>query len=190
MLILPVSNNMSYDPYEKNLGKEKEQSVDIGRQVDIAIEKFSPSVSSEPSYEYVNDKDGSDVSTGVYKIEHNEDGKLRVVLKDPASDGKAVLVDGTKDSGRGNDTDVKTAVAASKKTKRKTKECTVNTDRVDAEIKKLKGQKRQIEQEIKNASNDEEKIAELKIHLANIVTELRMKDNDSYRKQNASYSYD
>lgn len=67
--------------------------------------------------------------------------------------------------------------------------CTVNTDNVDAEIAQLKQNVKQIEQQIKNASNDEEKRQELERELLQAKSELSSKDTDTYRKANASYSY-
>lgn len=63
--------------------------------------------------------------------------------------------------------------------------CTINTDNVDHEIEKLKEEQKQLEQEIKSASGNEEKIKALEIKLARVVNELRQKDNDNYRRQNA-----
>lgn len=66
--------------------------------------------------------------------------------------------------------------------------CTVNTDRVDREIQQLKEKKEQLEQQIRAAAGDEEKTKKLEQKLAQIEQELCQKDNDSYRRQNASVS--
>ncbi len=66
--------------------------------------------------------------------------------------------------------------------------CTVNTDKVDAEIKKLKEEKQQIEQQIKRTDNDD-KCKELKRQLSQIESKLSAKDNEGYRKQHATYTY-
>ena len=68
------------------------------------------------------------------------------------------------------------------------KKCTTNTDKVYREIKKLKEQKQQLEQQIKAASGDEEKIKELEKKLSQVEGELSQKDNDTYRRQNAVFS--
>lgn len=60
-----------------------------------------------------------------------------------------------------------------------------NTDKVDAEIQKLKLKKAQIEQKISSAQNPD---ANLQKQLAQIENELRQKDNDSYRKAHAKFS--
>ena len=66
--------------------------------------------------------------------------------------------------------------------------CTTDTSGVDREIKNLKAQKKQLEQQIKAASGDEKKIRELEKKLEQIDHQLSQKDNDTYRRQNASVS--
>ena len=68
---------------------------------------------------------------------------------------------------------------------KKAEQCTTNTDNVDKEIEKLKEEKKQLEQQIKSAAKDTEKVNELKKKLVQIEGELRQKDNDTYRRQNA-----
>lgn len=68
------------------------------------------------------------------------------------------------------------------------KQCTTNTDKVDREIKQLKEEKRLLEQQIKMASGNPQKIMELQKKLSMIEQELHQKDNDIYRRQNASVS--
>ena len=58
--------------------------------------------------------------------------------------------------------------------------CTSNTDRVDAEVKQLRQEKEQL----RGASGDEKREAALKQKITRIDVELRMKDNDTYRRQN------
>ena len=72
--------------------------------------------------------------------------------------------------------------------KKTAEKCTANTDQVDREIKKLKEKQQQLEQQIKSASGDEEKVRELEKKLAQVEMELGQKDNDTYRRQNASFS--
>lgn len=60
-----------------------------------------------------------------------------------------------------------------------------NTDKVDAEIQKLKLKKAQLEQKISSAQNPD---ANLQKQLAHIENELRQKNNDTYRKAHAQFS--
>ncbi|MEN6488345.1 MAG: hypothetical protein ABFD66_05605 [Smithella sp.] len=62
---------------------------------------------------------------------------------------------------------------------------TINTDQVDAEIQKIREEKQQIEQEMRRAAGDDTKSAKLEQRLEFIESELKMKDNDNYRRQQA-----
>lgn len=59
-----------------------------------------------------------------------------------------------------------------------------NTDKVDAEIQKLKAKKAQLEQKISSAQNPD---VNLQKRLAQIENELHQKDNDTYRKAHAQF---
>ena len=56
------------------------------------------------------------------------------------------------------------------------------------EIEKLKEEKEQLEQQIKAAAGDKEKVKVLEKKLAQIEGELSQKDNDTYRRKNAVIS--
>ncbi|MCI9075272.1 MAG: hypothetical protein HFH10_05635 [Dorea sp.] len=66
--------------------------------------------------------------------------------------------------------------------------CTGSTDKVDREIEKLKREKQELEQRL-NTETDEARIKDLKTKLAQVERELRQKDNDTYRRQHASYTF-
>ncbi len=72
--------------------------------------------------------------------------------------------------------------------KKPAEKCTASTDKVDKEIEKLKEKKKQLEQEIKAASGDEEKVRKLEKKLAQVESELSQKDNDTYRRQHTSFT--
>ena len=63
---------------------------------------------------------------------------------------------------------------------------TTNTDKVDREIKRLKEKREQLEQQL--ASADPQAAEALERQLAQVESELRQKDNDTYRRQNAVIS--
>lgn len=58
----------------------------------------------------------------------------------------------------------------------------ISTDKVDAEIRLLKNKKAQLEQKIKASGDDK---ADLERQLALLEDELRLKDNETYRKQHS-----
>lgn len=64
----------------------------------------------------------------------------------------------------------------------------VSSDQVDAELRKIREQKQQIEQEMRRATGDDTKRAKLEKRLESIESELQMKDNDDYRRQHAQYT--
>ena len=98
--------------------------------------------------------------SGRYRLGKDEDGKPKIDF------------DGPEKSGSGKDG----------------QSCTCNTDKVDREIEKLKKQKQELEQQI-NRETDESKIEDLKAKLAQVEKELSQKDNDTYRRQHAVYTY-
>lgn len=64
--------------------------------------------------------------------------------------------------------------------------CTCNTDRVDGEIKRLREKQEQLEQQLRRA--DGEKAENIKKQLESVSAELAIKDNDTYRRQNAVFT--
>lgn len=67
----------------------------------------------------------------------------------------------------------------------KKKSTTASTDKVDAEIRKIKNQKAQLEQKIAAEANPNE---DLQRQLAQLENELRQKDNDNYRRTHSNFS--
>ncbi len=97
------------------------------------------------------------------------------------SEGK-VMYDDSKRAAKAKDVQPKEEPA------KKAEKCTTNTDNVDREIEKLKEEKKQLEQQIKAAAGDKEKVKVLGKKLARIEGQLSQKDNDTYRRQNAVIS--
>lgn len=65
--------------------------------------------------------------------------------------------------------------------RRGSEKCTADTDKADREIEALKKKRTELEKQLISCS-DERKEAELERKLANAENELRMKDNNSYRR--------
>ncbi len=68
------------------------------------------------------------------------------------------------------------------------RQTTVNTDRVEAEIRKLNQEKQRIQQALGRATGDDAERERLQKRFEMIEAELSMKDTDTYRRQNAEYS--
>lgn len=64
--------------------------------------------------------------------------------------------------------------------------CTCNTDRVDGEIKRLHEKQEQLEQQLRAAEG--ENAERIRKQLESVSAELAMKDNDTYRRQNAVFT--
>lgn len=100
--------------------------------------------------------------------------------------GRAACADGPEDPNRSEENapqnPEKTAKDAGEK------RCTVNTDRVDREIEKLKQERKELEQQLRSET-DEAKRQTAQQRLEQVERELNQKDNDAYRRRNAVYTY-
>lgn len=105
-------------------------------------------------------------SAGVYKISRDDMGRP-VVQTDESRQGKPDRVKEKPDEQGDKPTIVKT---------------TLNTDQVDREIDKLKQTQTKMKQQIAATKDEKEKQA-LQTKLEQIKAELKMKDNDAYRRQ-------
>ena len=105
-------------------------------------------------------------SAGVYKISRDDMGRP-VVQTDQSRQGKPDRVREKPDEQGDKPTIVKT---------------TLNTDQVDREIDKLKQTQTKMEQQIAATKDEKEKQA-LQTKLEQVKAELKMKDNDAYRRQ-------
>lgn len=123
-----------------------------------------------PKDEYINSEKSGNKSSGLYRLERDKNGNLKVMYDNPKRAAKP------KD------------VQSEEEPVKEAEECTTNTDNVDREIEKLKEEKKQLEQQLKAAVGDKEKVKELEKKLAQIEGELSQKDNDTYRRQNAVIS--
>lgn len=123
-----------------------------------------------PKDEYISSEKSGSKPSGLYRLGQDENGNPKVMYDDPKRVAKA------KD------------VQPKEEPAKKAEKCTTNTDNVDREIEKLKEEKKQLEQQIKAAAGDKEKVKVLEKKLAQIEEELSQKDNDTYRRKNAVIS--
>ena len=160
---------------EKVLGASKVQKPEEeaqGRQLKPVMDEYVPEEPQEPSGRYWMGKD--------------EDGQPKIYFDDPerAADAPrqpedAPEAEEPKQAGQG------AKGPEGKKNKDETWEC--NTDKVDREIEKLKKKQQELEQRL-NSETDEAKIKDLEHQLAQVEQELKQKDSDTYRRQNAAYT--
>lgn len=123
-----------------------------------------------PKDEYINSEKSGSKSSGLYRLGQDKNGNLKV------------MYDNLKRAAKPKD------VQQEEEPAKEAEQCTTNTDNVDREIEMLKEEKKQIEQQLKAAVGDKEKVKELEKKLAQIEGELSQKDNDTYRRQNAVIS--
>lgn len=124
-----------------------------------------------PHDEYISSEKEGARPSGLYRVGQDEDGSRKIFYDDPRKAGKADEKKEPKVNGENP--------------KDSEEEWVGNTDKVEREIRELKEKKRQIEQQLRAASGDEEKTEELEQKLTQVENELRQKDNDTYRRQNA-----
>ena len=105
-------------------------------------------------------------SAGVYQVTHDENGQ------------KIIQVDKSCETAQGQPK----AKPQDESEKPNIVKTTVNTDKVDKEIEKLKQTQTQLEQKIAAAKEPKEK-EKLEAQLAQVNAELKAKDNDTYRQQ-------
>lgn len=65
---------------------------------------------------------------------------------------------------------------------------TGNTDKVDAEIRKLKEKLKSLQQQLARAQDDPQEQAKLEKEISQVENELRTKDTDAYRRQHTQFS--
>lgn len=153
------SNYRTYkNDYLESLQDGKDKAEEVGKEQSAANKRESIPL---PKDEYISSGESGSRPSGLYRMGQDENGNSKVLYDDPKKSG------GTDGNGE---------------------EVTSNTDAVDREIEKLKKQKQQLEQQIKAASGDEEKVTELERKLLKVERELSQKDNDTYRRQHAVIS--
>lgn len=118
--------------------------------------------------EYVQEE--KSVPIGLYQLARDEEGKQKIVFDEPSVQN-------------GEQTE------AADEDKLREVKCTVDTDKVDAEIRKIKEKKDKLEQQLVQAADNPEKQEKLQRQLQQLERDISMKDNDAYRRQHAEYSF-
>ena len=160
---------------EKMMGASKVQKPEEeaqGRQLKPVMDEYVPEEPQEPS--------------GRYWMGRDEDGQPKIYFDDPerAADAPKQPED-APEAEEPDSADQGAKGPEGKKDKGETWEC--NTDKVDREIEKLKKKQQELEQRL-NSETDEAKIKDLEHQLAQVEQELKQKDSDTYRRQNAAYT--
>ncbi len=118
------------------------------------------------------------IPTGLYWMGKDEDGQPAIFFDDPE-----VQVD--RSPGQKDAEELRPEKLTPTK---KAETVTANTDQVDQEIRKLREEKEQLQQQL-NSETDQQKIKELERKLATVQRELEQKDNDAYRRQHTVLTF-
>lgn len=157
--------------------QEQTQKSDQSSAVRPSYDQYIPSGSSSESLSGAAVKSHTGADSG------NPDSGEGIPAKDtPVAD---ISADGSPEKEAAHGTEG--AARGSGKPEEEEK-CTANTDRVDAEIEALKKKRQQLEQQITGASDDPDKKQKLEKELQAVEQELKLKDNDSYRKQHTTFT--
>lgn len=158
MAIRPITDFQASGTADINRGDNPKQP----KSNDMQKSNNSRSPYDGPSAVYEKGREKKDsVMPGLYRVSEDEKGSSKIQFVPPHKEEKE---------------------------EPKTTQCTANTDKVDGEIKSLKNEKQKIQQQIKQAAGDKDRQAELERRLSQLEAEIQSKDNDTYRKQNASYT--
>lgn len=136
--------------------------------------------------EYTPEEKGE--PTGRYWIEKDENGKPVIHVDDPEK-----AADGAREADRTPDAEKSERDGAADGSEKKAsaeggETCTCSTDKVDREIAELKKKKQDLERRL-GSETDEKKIEKMEKELAEVKRELQQKDNDTYRRQHAEYTF-
>ena len=154
--------------YEKAVDKEMKsvQNPERTRAFDAAL---------MPGDEYISSGNADRKPSGLYRLEQDENCNRKILYDDPRK------AEHSRERGRSE--------GISNESQEPVKKAQVNTDRADREIERLKEEKMRLEQQIRAAADDEEKVTEIRKRLAQIESELSRKNNDTYRMQNSTKSF-
>lgn len=176
---------MSVQGIHKHMTDQYPKEIhDIQKQVSdsdpvASDDRLSKIFASRTYDEYIPGKEPEAI--GLYKVLSDENGNRKIQFDDPMT---KVIDNSLPKQVEGSSNE---ATPSENEPDRKTEKCTTNTDKVDREIEDLKEKKEQLEQQIR-ATEDPKKLEKLEHQLDQVESELRRKNNDTYRRQNAVIS--
>ena len=182
----------SYNPEQNPLlsaATSGEEHSDVTPQVETKTVKVDKTRDL-----YIKGADQTKNSAGVYKIERGENGELNVLIdgnkKDAAQKMEEAPREDQQEQLKQQEQQKQEEKRAENQSDDKKKlKTTMNTVRVDIEIKKLKKEKQSIQRQLESVCADEATKQRLQKKLSDVEEELKIKDTDSYREKHASVSY-
>lgn len=163
---IKMNDNLPNDEKEARIANIEKQLAQIEQQEEKESSKDSSFEMKKRFDTYEKQAPQQSAGTGMYKVSHDEKGQQIIQVDKNQEDMQNQPKTESQNEGE-EPVIVKT---------------TANTDKVDKEIEKLKQSKTQLEQKIAAAKDTREKDS-LENQLAQVEAELKMKDNDTYRRQ-------
>lgn len=151
---------------------ERLSSIPAARQAETAAEKAPEKRAGVPQSDQSARRDvyehaRPEQPIGLYRLESDENGEPNVRTDSEHQPERPDAAPPSKEA-------------------RKKETLTGDTDAVDREIEKLKKEQQELKRKIRTEKDTEKKQA-LKQKLTQIENELRMKDNDTYRRQHTRF---
>ena len=168
MMSMEISNRYGLDYIHKAQTEQTAKATERAEEAAKSKEKDKP--------EYISSEKSGKKPSGLYHMEQDENGNPKIIF------------DTTKRAEEAECEQSKGAELKELSDNDRVKVTIGNMDKVKNEIKKLKEEKKQLEQQLKMAAGNEQKTKELKAKLAQVEAELSVKDTDEYKRQHAEYT--
>lgn len=129
------------------------------------------------------------VKAGLYRKAKGQDGNPTLRFDDPTKaekEDEETPAEAAEEEKAAKEQKAAEEEKEAKKAEAKTKTTTINTDRVDREIEKLREKIEDVAQDLRTATGEEAEKLEQQLLLDRI--ELRLKDNDTYRRAHSQVS--
>lgn len=165
---MEISNRYGLDYINKAQTDQTAKARERAEEAAKSKEKDKP--------EYISSEKSGKKPSGLYHMEQDKNGNPTIIF------------DTTKRAEEAESEQSKGAELKELSDNDRVKVTIGNMDKVKNEIKKLKEEKKQLEQQLKMAAGNEQKTKELKAKLAQVEAELSVKDTDEYKRQHAEYT--
>lgn len=194
---IKVNGNACKTDYEERMQAGREQAAKAGGAQGEERAQKSANASEKAQGQktaqqdaYISSAASGEKPNGLYYVGQDENGNKKVYFNDPKKADKAEKNEQPErmPDDFDKDKDQKAPRVNGKDPDNGEEKCVGNTDEVDREIRELKEKKKKLEQQLKQASGDEEKTKELENKLAQVERELSQKDNDTYRRQHSKFT--
>lgn len=173
---MEISNRYGLDYINKARTEHTAKATERAEEAAKSKEKDKPEMFTASKDEYISSEKSGKKPSGLYHMEQDENGNPKIIF------------DTTKRAEEAESEQSKGAELKELSDNDRVKVTIGNMDKVKNEIKKLKEEKKQLEQQLKMAAGNEQKTKELKAKLAQVEAELSVKDTDEYKRQHAEYT--